>query len=184
MYISNVHSQVVQPRFNERFLLSLSTCETCAVMDDELNILPLSKHIRKIEPVELDGEGEIGSSVAQSADDLELAELKRSLEDTQPAAALVGVAKTRDQAKAVLTFIEAVSEKTLRSTVVLTAARGRGKSAALGVGIASAVAYGYSNIFVTSPAPENLATVFEFVFKVRCVCIAKYMPHHLSRKSN
>jgi N-acetyltransferase 10 len=27
------------------------------------------------------------------------------------------------------------------------------------------VAYGYSNIFVTAPSPENLGTVFEFVLK-------------------
>jgi len=47
----------------------------------------------------------------------------------------------------------------------LTAARGRGKSASLGLSIASAVAYGYSNIFVTSPSPENLRTLFEFLFK-------------------
>ena len=34
---------------------------------------------------------------------------------------------------------EAISEKTLRSTVALTAGRGRGKSSALGVAIASRV---------------------------------------------
>ena len=69
------------------------------------------------------------------------------------------------KARAILSFIEAISEKTLRSTVTLTAARGRGKSAALGICIAAAVAYGYSNIFVTSPSPENLNTLFEFIFK-------------------
>lgn len=47
------------------------------------------------------------------------------------------------QAKGVLKFIEAISEKTLRSTVALTAARGRGKSAALGLAVAGAVAFGY-----------------------------------------
>ena len=47
----------------------------------------------------------------------------------------------------------------------LTAARGRGKSAALGLAIAAAVGFGYSNIFVTSPSPENLHTLFDFVFK-------------------
>lgn len=46
------------------------------------------------------------------------------------------------QVKAVLKFIEGISEKTLRSTVALTAARGRGKSAALGLAIAGAVAFG------------------------------------------
>uniref|UniRef100_A0A8D3DRI4 RNA cytidine acetyltransferase n=1 Tax=Scophthalmus maximus TaxID=52904 RepID=A0A8D3DRI4_SCOMX len=64
-----------------------------------------------------------------------------------------------------LKFIEAISEKTLRITVALTAARGRGKSAALGLAVAGAVAFGYSNIFVTSPSPDNLHTMFEFIFK-------------------
>jgi hypothetical protein len=40
-----------------------------------------------------------------------------------------------------------------------------GKSAALGLSIAGALALGYSNIFVTAPSPENLRTLFEFVFK-------------------
>lgn len=64
-----------------------------------------------------------------------------------------------------MTFVEAISEKTLSSTVALTAARGRGKSAALGLAIGAALAHDYSNIFVTSPDPENLKTLFEFVFK-------------------
>lgn len=91
--------------------------------------------------------------------------MKESLQDTQPVGVLVDCCKTLDQAKAVLKFIEGISEKTLRSTVALTAARGRGKSAALGLAIAGAVAFGYSNIFVTSPSPDNLHTLFEFVFK-------------------
>lgn len=95
-----------------------------------------------------------------------------------------------------MTFIEAISEKTLKSTVALTAARGRGKSAALGLAMAAAISFGYlhisfdhfpcifsqlffyttffynfshnrryANIFVTSPSPENLKTLFEFIFK-------------------
>ena len=69
------------------------------------------------------------------------------------------------QAKALLTFVETITEKTLSATVTLTAARGRGKSAALGLAIGAALAHDYSNIFVTSPDPENLKTLFEFVFK-------------------
>jgi N-acetyltransferase 10 len=52
-----------------------------------------------------------------SAKESELKELKISLRDTQPIGCLVEATKTLDQAKAVLTFIEAVSEKSLRSTV-------------------------------------------------------------------
>jgi N-acetyltransferase 10 len=46
----------------------------------------------------------------------------------------------------------------------LTAGRGRGKSAALGIALAGAIVYQYSNIFVTAPSPENLTTLFEFIF--------------------
>jgi len=53
----------------------------------------------------------------------------------------------------------------MKSTISLTAGRGRGKSAALGISIASAIVYGFSNIFVTAPSPENLGTLFEFIFK-------------------
>lgn len=41
----------VVPRFNERFILSLGSCPNCVVVDDELNILPLSKHCKAIEPL-------------------------------------------------------------------------------------------------------------------------------------
>ena len=75
-------------------------------------------------------------------------------------------------------FVEALSEQTLKSTVTMTAARGRGKSAALGLVISAAVAFGYSNIFVTSPSPENLKTVFEFVF--RGFDLLNYTEHQVS----
>lgn len=102
------------------------------------------------------------TSSEQSEDELKTI---KNEQDNQPASALVNCCKTADQAKALLKFIKAISDKSLRSTVSLTAARGRGKSAALGLAIAGAVASNYSNIFVTSPSPENLSTLFEFIFK-------------------
>ncbi|KAK4952459.1 N-acetyltransferase 10 [Elasticomyces elasticus] len=157
-YRTEAHGDVVA-RFNERFILSLGECNSCLVIDDEMNVLPVSggKSVVERKP-SADDEG-------KSATQMELDEIKESLKDTQPVGSLVQLAKTTDQAKALLTFVEAISEKTLASTVTLTAARGRGKSAALGVAIAAAVAHGYSNIFITSPSPENLKTVFEFIFK-------------------
>lgn len=47
----------------------------------------------------------------------------------------------------------------------MTAARGRGKSAAMGLSISAAIAFGYVNVYVTSPHPENLITLFEFILK-------------------
>lgn len=140
--------------------MSLASCDQCLVVDDQLNILPISSHTLEIEPLPAKS-----SEDALSPVEVELKELKESLEGTQPACSIVSQCKTLDQAKSVLKFIDAIAEKSLRSTVTLTAARGRGKSAALGLAIASAVAYGYSNIFVTSPTPENLKTLFDFVFK-------------------
>lgn len=157
-YRTEAHADVVA-RFNERFLLSLGSCETCLVVDDELNVLPISG-ARNVKPLPPYDDEEVGSEKA-----VELKNLKSSLEDVQPAGSLVKITKTFDQGKALLTFIDAISEKTLRSTVALTAGRGRGKSAALGLAIAAAVVHGYSNIFITSPSPENLKTLFEFIFK-------------------
>jgi N-acetyltransferase 10 len=155
-YRTEAHGDVVA-RFNERFILSLGSCDSCLVVDDELNVLPISggKNVTPLPPPAAD----------ETAESKELADLKESLAETQPVGSLVTLAKTVDQAKALLTFVDAIAEKTLQSTVTLTAARGRGKSAALGVAIAAAIAHGYSNIFITSPSPENLKTLFEFLFK-------------------
>ncbi|XP_072172418.1 RNA cytidine acetyltransferase-like [Diadema setosum] len=158
-YRTESHQDVVG-RFNERFLLSLASCGSCMVVDDQLQILPLSSHTLNVEAVPPKSKED-----SLTPAEAELKELKSSLQDTQPVGALVNCARTLDQAKALLKFVEAISEKTLRSTVSMTAARGRGKSAALGLAISTAVAFGYSNIFVTAPSPENIRTLFEFVFK-------------------
>lgn len=154
------HQEVVG-RFNERMVLSMAHNPNCVLMDDELNVLPTSSLMAKIRPAA----GLSSAGGDPSGKPRELGELCETLADTQPAGTLVSLCKTLDQAKSLVTFLDSASEKTLRSTVALTAARGRGKSAALGLAISGALALGYSNIFVTSPSPENLKTLFEFVVK-------------------
>lgn len=170
---TEAHQDVVA-RFNERFILSVADCKQCLVVDDELNILPISAHVKSITPVVLpalnnadaaDGDEQQYSEVFVSEQEHELNKLKADMQEAPPIGSLVQVCRTLDQAKAVLTFADAIAEKTLRSTVALTAGRGRGKSAALGLSLAAAIAYGYANIFVTAPSPENLHTLFEMVFK-------------------
>lgn len=122
---TEAHQNVV-PRFNERFLLSLSSCKRfnihnnnyyilnlidvcccrCLIVDDQLAVLPLSSHNIHVTPVE--------PSQEPTESEVELTELKGQLRDTQPVGNLVNCCKTLDQAKAVLKFIEAISEKTLR----------------------------------------------------------------------
>lgn len=178
-YRTEAH-QFVVPRFNERFILSLASCSTCVVMDDQLHILPVSSHLRDLQPVP-----SVSIRSPLSPQDQELKDLKESLKDNPPVGLLIDLCKTLDQAKSVLQFVVAITEKTLCTTVTLTAGRGRGKSAALGISIAGAIAFGYSNIFVTSPSPENLNTLFEFVLKsLNKMGYEEHLNYHVVRSSD
>ncbi len=158
-YRTEAHTDV-QPRFNERFILSLGSCATCLVLDDELNVLPLSAG----KDISADPAPALAAGTARQT--AELTSLKNSLADTPVVGPLAKLCATTDQLRGLLTFVQnGITAKTLSSTISLTAGRGRGKSAALGLTIAAAVAHDYSNIFVTSPTPENLKTLFEFVGK-------------------
>lgn len=161
---TEAHHEIV-PRFNERFILSLGQCENCLVLDDELNILPISSKVNYVPSYQGDNEGleEGDADLSGFYVDPELNSLKASLRSTPHVSNLVEVTKTLDQAKTVISFLDTVSEKTFRSTVSLTAGRGRGKSAAIGLCLAGSISFGYSNVFVTAPSPENLKTCFEFI---------------------
>ena len=165
-YRTEAQADVV-PRFNERFILSLGKCENCLVCDDELNILPLSKSaLKKLDYQQVD-KGDAGEVLSQETpEEIELTQLKESLQDTPHVGVLVDQAKTLDQAKALLVVLEACSSpETSRGVLAMTAARGRGKSAAMGLALAGALSLGFSTIGVTAPAPENLVAVMEFCVK-------------------
>ena len=147
-------------RFNKRFLLSLSDCKNCVVLDDQLNVLPLFGHSVSIEKIK---------NNEKVKADPNLLELRTSLSGTQPASALANECLTYDQAKSTLRCIDVLADppQNQASSVVvsMTAGRGRGKSATLGLSVSAAIALGYSNILVTSPSVENVKTLFEFVQK-------------------
>jgi N-acetyltransferase 10 len=167
----------VVPRFNERFILSLAKCQNCLVCDDELNVLPVSKRtLQTLSPGKVE-KGDAGEVVmGEKKEEMELRDLKESLIETPHVGVLVDLAKTLDQAKALLVFLEACSEKTnSASTVAMTAARGRGKSAAIGLCLAGAISLGYSTLAVTAPEPENLVSVFDFF--CRGLNALKYQEH-------
>ena len=195
----------VVPRFNERFILSLGGCANCLVCDDELNILPLSKKslnrltkmgLKKKNSVEKDDGGEEDEDVVtyKTEDDVQLEQLKQTLQDTPHVGKLVELTKTLDQARAVLTFLEACADRDKKkssssssplasalksgksTTVSLTAPRGRGKSAALGLCLAGAISFGFTSIVVTAPEPENLVSVFQFL--IEGLKALKYQEHY------
>ncbi|CAH7687422.1 GNAT acetyltransferase 2-domain-containing protein [Phakopsora pachyrhizi] len=171
-------------RFNERFLLSLGPFKECLVLDDELNVLPISA-AKDITPLEDAEEPHNDQSSGQRNRQLELQEIKEQLKETKPIGDVIQLARTIDQAKTLMEFTSSITEKTLSSTVTLTAARGRGKSAALGMAITVAVAHSYSNIFVTSPSPENLKTLFEFIFKgLKALGYEEHLDYDIHQSTN
>jgi N-acetyltransferase 10 len=88
-YRTAAHDDVVA-RFNERFILSLGSCDDCLVLDDELNVLPISRG-KDITPIE-DSKGK--GTKAEG----ELKDLKASLSDTKPVGDIIQLARTLDQA--------------------------------------------------------------------------------------
>ena len=151
--LSQMLTKLLFPDLIRGFLLSLNDCKSCIVLTDSLEVLPLSNKACSISP-----------QLKQNSNEL-LEKLKDSLSESQPVGSVLNICKSLDQANALIKFVDVISEKSLKSIITLTASRGRGKSAALGLAIATSVAFGYSNIFVTSPSPENLKTLFEFVLK-------------------
>lgn len=154
-YRTEAHGDITG-RFNERFILSLASCKRAIVADDGLNILPISTHVKRMSTTSEN----VTAVTEETANDIQLREVKDKFQEVQPTGSLMNLCKTLDQAKALLEFVDAITDKKLDRTVSLTAGRGRGKSAALGLAIAASIGFGYTNVFVTSPSPENLKTLF------------------------
>ena len=154
----------IEPRFNERFILSLTSCRNCLVVDDELNLLPITNSMKNMVSLEKNID-ENEENVFITKREKELNDLKKSLLNKNPIGPLLNLCKTVDQAKAIMCLIDIISEKNNKNTVSLTSGRGRGKSSSMGLAVASAIVYGYSNIIITAPSPENLKTFFEFLIK-------------------
>lgn len=83
----------MQPRFNERFILSLGSNPDCLVLDDELNVLPLSK-------------GKDIALIKDSDDDRgrkrkaeELKDMKESMDGVDIVGPLAKLSKTVDQVR-------------------------------------------------------------------------------------
>ena len=70
--------------------------------------------------------------------------IQDSLSDTKPLIDVLKCCCTLDQSKTLLKLTDSISDKTLRATIAITAARGRGKSACLGLALSLAIAFGYA----------------------------------------
>jgi len=154
---SHVFSGITS-RFIKNFIFSLSDCATFLHLNDFMTNLTKNVkliHVGKIGKIYLDPTNEKKKLYR---------ELITNTNNMEPLTSLLAKTKTFDQARALLTFTETISNKNFNSTVILTAARGRGKSAVIGLSAAAAISYGLSNIVVTSANPENLNCFFAFLF--------------------
>lgn len=172
LHTSNIKD--VYPRFNDRFIKSLiKDNPNFLALDSEFNVLDISKNGKSAylnktfntEEKVLNSNIDFNQRVDDIERDVALKKLKDELKDNFPVGKLVDSTKTLDQAKCVMQMIDSIADKKTENTVSIFAGRGRGKSAAMGLAIASAVVYGYTNVFVTAPSPENLQTFFEFLIK-------------------
>jgi N-acetyltransferase 10 len=127
-----------EPRFNERFILSLSSCDQCLIVDDQLNVLPCSSK----ESLNIQALPNKTDEKSLTVEQVELKQLCVSLKDTPPINHLIDCCKTLDQGKVLLKLLDSITDKAFRHTCSITASRGRGKSAALGLAIAGAIAFG------------------------------------------
>ncbi|KAI5172410.1 N-acetyltransferase 10 [Nematocida sp. LUAm3] len=85
-----------------------------------------------------------------------------SIINTNSISVLIKQCKTGNQVEALLKMAKVLEKRT---TVAVTAERGRGKSAALGLAIALAVIKGMNDILVTSPHLSNVQTLFSFLIQ-------------------
>ena len=139
-------------RFNRRFVHSQRKIGNFIEIDSDFNVLKKIVEKPIIENFE--------------SGDAELKKVKERVSQTEFVGPIVERVMTIDQARTVLHLIDVLGKFELNKVVGIRASRGRGNlAAALGLSLAYAVAKGYSNIFVTSPAPSNVATLFQFILK-------------------
>ena len=157
--------------FGARLLHSLADCENFLCVDDGLNILPITKKLRR---EDTSRKSRIDPSLKQD----KLLELKKNIATVQPGAiaSLCMLTLTYDQCLSFLTLVKTIasrySDATKRraahgahNTIAITSSRGRGKSAALGLAIAFALYSGLKRIYILAPCLESLVALFDFVSK-------------------
>ncbi|EZG43113.1 putative N-acetyltransferase [Gregarina niphandrodes] len=162
-------------RYCERFIRSLSQCRNCLILNDQLDILPISR--KRLEEIP-----DITGSMTSSKYDLrthskhaivdkQLLRLQEDFRRHTHISPILNLCVTFDQAKVVAAIAdhfhnlgEGVDDQ--KRVVSILANRGRGKSAALGLGLAIGVRLRkLERVGISAINIENVSTVFEFFIK-------------------
>ncbi|OAG30762.1 N-acetyltransferase 1 [Nematocida displodere] len=144
--------------FIQRLYKLLSTCNSYLIVDSQLKVLKES-----FIPSPTAKENSIEGVVEQAKERIE--EKKNLLNPlsvitSDSLSILMQLCRTKDQIDAVIKMGEILDQRT---TVAVTADRGRGKSAALGLTVALAIVKGMNDVLITSPHISNVQTLFEFI---------------------
>ncbi|KRY23686.1 Trehalase, partial [Trichinella patagoniensis] len=117
-YRTEAHQDVVA-RFNERFLLSLASCKTCLLLDDELNVLPLSSAVSAIDPASAEAKQKVASNAT------ELKQLIESMSDAPTVGKLLKQCKTLDQEHIDYEVVQSVNPEFNKAVVRINVTRGQ-----------------------------------------------------------
>ncbi|KAM0675013.1 N-acetyltransferase 10 [Gurleya vavrai] len=151
----------IYKRFNKRIFKSLKNNESILFFDENMKLENKKKKINSsfISEESINEEKDEIKKVKIRVNDIK-EKIKNDLLES-----LFNLAITKDQKEVLEQLYEILNDRSCKTTVSLTAARGRGKSAALGILISLAVFSGFSSICIASPVIENVKTVFEFAIK-------------------
>lgn len=155
-----------EPRFTERFLLSLNNCKDIMVVDDELNVLPIFKYINEIKCEESKTISLSNKDSHLTAEQKLLKKWIKDTTDTPVVHAILQLCKTSDQCSAVNSLIVHFSEfkkSPCIKNISVTSGRGRGKTCSIGLSVAAALHMGYKNILVSAPSPENIQSMWDMI---------------------
>jgi len=168
-------------RFMSRMFVSFGDVKHSLFVDDELNVIPINDYADVLKDKVKQRKLAESHSVRQKNDThqtfapLALKNWKTNFDfgftndsddgTTSAYTSLINECATAGQAELFKKLWSELERSSINSTVSVTAARGRGKSAALGIAISAALKLGFTNIFVSSPHPSNVATLFEFAIK-------------------
>ncbi|KAI5190738.1 N-acetyltransferase 10 [Nematocida sp. AWRm77] len=146
--------------FTKRLYRLLSTAENYAVVDTRMKLVQRpSMSTACTDPASVLLSTALASEVEKiKADTNQLNPL--SVVSGNTTAVLLQKCKTHDQIGAVVKMGASLDK---RSTLAVTADRGRGKSAALGLAVSLALTKGMNDVLIVSPHLSNVQTLFEFI---------------------
>lgn len=153
MFTSPKVCDLAKSKFMKRLFASFTSCPSCLVLDENLNILfsPKNGSENKIMVEEANIEEQPNLPLNDDDDNSEI--FKK----------LIEICGTEDQSNFLRHCLATLKRRTIHCTLSVSSPQGRGKSVVMGLAIAGAIALKYSNIFISSLTYENVKIIFKYL---------------------